>query len=62
MPNSLLIEHRGPVALLTLNRPEKLNALNNELIAALDEIEFDRSAARDRHHRSGDTGKVSSPV
>ena len=44
---SLLIEHRGPVAVLTLNRPEKLNALNNQLIsaltAALDEMELDRS-------------------
>jgi enoyl-CoA hydratase/carnithine racemase len=35
MPHSLLIEHRGPVAVLTLNRPEKLNALNNQLISAL---------------------------
>jgi enoyl-CoA hydratase len=47
MPHSLLIEHRGPVAVLTLNRPEKLNALNNQLIsaltAALDEMELDRS-------------------
>jgi enoyl-CoA hydratase/carnithine racemase len=46
MPHSLLIEHRGPVAVLTLNRPEKLNALNNQLIsaltAALDEMELDR--------------------
>ena len=47
MPHSLLIEHRGPVAVLTLNRPEKLNALNNQLISALttalDEMELDRS-------------------
>ena len=46
MPN-LLLEHCGPVALLTLNRREKLNALNNDLIsaltAALDSMEFDRS-------------------
>jgi enoyl-CoA hydratase/carnithine racemase len=47
MPDSLLVESRGPVALVTLNRPEKLNALNNELIsaliAALDDMEADRS-------------------
>jgi enoyl-CoA hydratase len=49
MPDSLLVESRGPVALVTLNRPEKLNALNNELIgaliAALDDIEADRSVS-----------------
>jgi enoyl-CoA hydratase len=47
MPDPVLIENRGPVALITLNRPDKLNALNNELIgaltAALDDIELDSS-------------------
>jgi enoyl-CoA hydratase len=42
----LLREDRGAVSLLTLNRPAKLNALSNDLIAALmaalDSIELDR--------------------
>ena len=41
----LLRESRGPVAILTLNRPGKLNAfskdLNLAIVAALDEIELD---------------------
>jgi enoyl-CoA hydratase len=47
MPDIVRVENRGPVALLMLNRPEKLNAFNNELIngllAALDRIELDGS-------------------
>jgi enoyl-CoA hydratase/carnithine racemase len=47
MSEQLAIERRGPVALLTLDRPEKLNALSAELIgalmAALDDAELDDS-------------------
>ena len=45
--NILLQERRGSAVILTLNRPEKLNALSYALIdalgAALDELEGDRS-------------------
>jgi enoyl-CoA hydratase/carnithine racemase len=47
MSDPLLIEAHGPVVLLTLSRPSKLNAFNSELInalmAALDKVELDRS-------------------
>ena len=42
---NLLIEKRGRVAIVTINRPDKLNALNiptrNEILAAFDELERD---------------------
>jgi enoyl-CoA hydratase len=42
---TILIEKRGPVAVLTINRPDKLNALNSRVhiegVAALDELKTD---------------------
>jgi enoyl-CoA hydratase len=35
MSDTVLLERRGRVALLTLNRPQALNALNSELLTAL---------------------------
>ena len=45
MPETILVEREGRVAVLTVNRPDKLNALNDQvrvdLLAALAEIEGD---------------------
>ncbi|MEE2672249.1 MAG: enoyl-CoA hydratase/isomerase family protein [Myxococcota bacterium] len=42
---TVLYERRGPIALLTLNRPEKLNAVDAQMVAelgqTLDEVEAD---------------------
>ncbi|HHW06470.1 MAG TPA: crotonase [Clostridia bacterium] len=44
--NNVTLERQGPIALLTINRPQVLNALNEETLreleAALDEIAADR--------------------
>ncbi len=45
MPETILIEREGRVAILTINRPDKLNALSqqvrDEVLAALAELEHD---------------------
>jgi len=46
MSEAVLYETRGPAAWITLNRPEKLNAINKAVLAGLHEA-IDRAAADD---------------
>ena len=39
--NDLLFERRGPIAVLTMNRPQKLNALTNGMIDAIREAAWE---------------------
>ncbi|MDE5574784.1 MAG: enoyl-CoA hydratase/isomerase family protein, partial [Bacteroidales bacterium] len=41
---NLLIEDKGPVRILTLNRPQELNSLNSELLSELDLAMADAAA------------------
>ena len=36
--NNLLLEVEGPIAVLTINRPKALNALNSETLTELNEV------------------------
>jgi len=44
---TILLEQRGAVAVLTINRPDKLNALNKQVhlesVAALDKLRHDET-------------------
>ena len=46
MSTTVLYEADGPVATVTLNRPENMNTMNNELLAAAVDV-FERIASDD---------------
>ena len=52
MSDILLREIRGPAAILTLNRPDKYNALSDDLLRAIG------AAVRDLDHEDGVRGIV----
>lgn len=60
MENVLLIENKGAISHLTLNRPDKRNALNDDLIAALDGFFSDIPAGTRAIVISGSGGHFSS--
>jgi len=46
MSDAVIYETRGPAAWITINRPEKMNALNEAVLAGLHEL-LDRAVADD---------------
>ena len=62
MSDLVLVERDGAVGLLTINRPEKLNALNEavrqELMAAVDELAADDSVSVAILHGAGEKAFV----
>ena len=56
----LRIERDGPVLIVGVDRPEKRNALNDETIAALDEV-FSKLPPDARPCSSMATGRISPP-
>lgn len=55
MNGSLLFEQRGPIGVLTMNRPERLNAVDYDMLRALKSFFEDR-------HRDYATASSSSPA